>query len=148
MTTFADALTRQLRSDPGRPLITYYDEATGERVELSVTTYANWVAKAAGLLADEYDLERGQRLCIDLPAHWLGPVFLGAAWTVGLAVVGPDDDPDAGVCGPETLERWATRAAPVPPQTGAALVWMIAVFAEVRTAFDCPSSEHLALMAA
>ena len=114
MTTFADVLARQLRSEPGRPLVTYYDERTGERVELSVTTYANWVAKAAGLLADEHGLERGQRLCVDLPAHWLGPVFLGAAWTVGLAVVGPGDDADAVVCGPETLARWAPRAGDLP----------------------------------
>ncbi|QWF23688.1 TIGR03089 family protein [Nocardioides sp. LMS-CY] len=122
MTTFGDVLARQLRQDPGRPLVTFYDDATGERVELSVTTYANWVAKAASLLAEEHDLERGQRLCLDLPPHWLGPVFLGAAWTVGLTVVGPDDVPedapgggaDAVVCGPGSLERWAARAGELP----------------------------------
>ena len=53
--------------------MTFYDDATGERVELSVTTYANWVAKAASLLVDEHDLERGDTLRIDLPPHWLGP---------------------------------------------------------------------------
>ncbi len=115
MTTFADVLARQLRADSSRPLITFYDDATGERVELSVTTYANWVAKAASLLAEEHDLERGQTLCIDLPPHWLGPVFLGAAWTVGLVVSGPGDgDPDAVVCGPGSLEQWAERAAEIP----------------------------------
>ncbi|HYF73585.1 MAG TPA: TIGR03089 family protein [Nocardioides sp.] len=115
MTTFPDVLTRQLRRDSARPLITFYDDATGERVELSVTTYANWVAKAASLLAEEHGLERGQALCVDLPAHWLGPVFLGAAWTVGLVVTGPDDDgPDAVVCGPQTLERWASRSGERP----------------------------------
>ena len=51
-----------------------------------MTTYANWVAKTASLLAEEHDLERGQTLRIDLPPHWLGPVFLGAAWTAGLVV--------------------------------------------------------------
>ena len=114
MTTFGDVLARQLRQDPGRPLVTFYDDATGERVELSVTTYANWVAKAASLLAEEHDLERGQRLCVDLPTHWLGPVFLGAAWTVGLTVVAPDDDADAVVCGPDSLARWAVRADELP----------------------------------
>ena len=64
--------------------MTFYDHATDERVELSVTTYANWVAKASGLLTDVADLERGMSLRIDLPPHWLSPVFLGAAWTVGL----------------------------------------------------------------
>lgn len=115
MTTFADVLARQLRADSSRPLVTFYDDASGERVELSVATYANWVAKTASLLVDEHDLERGQTLCVDLPAHWLGPVFLGAAWTVGLVVVGPEDgDPDAVVCGPDTLDRWAARAADLP----------------------------------
>ena len=86
MTTFADVLAQRLRADPGQPLVTYYALATGERVELSVTTYGNWVAKAASLLAEEHDLERGQSLRVDLPTHWLGPVFLGAAWAMGLTV--------------------------------------------------------------
>lgn len=115
MQTFSEVLTRQLRADAGRPLVTFYDDATGERVELSVTTYANWVAKVASLLVEEHDLERGQTLCVDLPAHWLGPVFLGAAWTVGLVVTGPDDDaPDAVVCGPAGLDRWASHAEDLP----------------------------------
>ena len=106
MATFAEVLAAQLRRDPGRPLLTFYDHATDERVELSVTTYANWVAKAAGLLTDVADLERGMSLRIDLPPHWLSPVFLGAAWSVGLRVT-TDDAPDAVVCGPDTLDAWA-----------------------------------------
>jgi uncharacterized protein (TIGR03089 family) len=113
VTTFAALLDRQLRTDPGRPLVTWYDHASGERVELSVTTYANWVAKAASLLTEEHDLERGQVIHLDLPTHWLGPVFLGAAWTVGL-VVGPAEDADAVVCGPDALATWAARAAAMP----------------------------------
>ena len=115
MTTFDRVLTRQLRADSGRPLITFYDDATGERVELSVTTYANWVAKTASLLVEEHDLARGQRLCVDLPAHWLGPVLLGAAWTAGLVVTTPaDGDADAVVCGPASLDRWAPLADGLP----------------------------------
>lgn len=106
MPTFADALTAQLDRDPGRPFLTFYDHASDERVELSVTTYANWVAKVAGLLVEEADLERGDRLRVDLPPHWLGPVFLGAAWTVGL-VVTTSDAPDAAVCGPDSLDHWS-----------------------------------------
>ncbi|WP_457207169.1 TIGR03089 family protein [Nocardioides sp. P5_C9_2] len=108
MTTFDAVLRTQLRHEPGRPLVTWYDQASGERVELSVTTYANWVAKAAGLLVEEGDLERGMRLRIDLPTHWLAPVFLGAAWTVGLVVTSAED-PDAVVCGPDTLGAWVDR---------------------------------------
>ena len=113
MTTFAEVLAAQLRRDPGRPLLTFYDHASDERVELSVTTYANWVAKAAGLLTEVADLERGMALRIDLPPHWLSPVFLGAAWSIGLRVT-TDDDPDAVVCGPDTLDTWATHAGEIP----------------------------------
>ncbi|HWI42777.1 MAG TPA: TIGR03089 family protein [Nocardioides sp.] len=109
--TFADVLAQRLRHDPGRPLVTFYDDATGERVELSATTWANWVAKAASLLVEELDLERGDRIRIDLPPHWLGTVFLGAAWSAGLVV--SDDDAAVVVCGPATLEDWAPRAADV-----------------------------------
>lgn len=107
--TFSAVLARRLRTDPGQPLVTFYDDSTGERVELSVTTYANWVAKTASLLVDALDLEKGQTLRVDLPTHWLGTVFLGAAWTAGLVVTG-DDDPDAVVCGPGSLDAWAERA--------------------------------------
>jgi uncharacterized protein (TIGR03089 family) len=113
VTTFAPVLAELLRTDPGRPLVTYYDHATGERVELSVTTYANWVAKTASLLVEEYDLERGQGLHVDLPTHWLGPVFLGAAWTVGLVVTTPEAA-DAIVCGPDGLATWDERDGELP----------------------------------
>jgi uncharacterized protein (TIGR03089 family) len=108
--TFAAVLADRLRRDPGQPLVTFYDESTGERVELSVTTYANWVAKASSLLVDELGLERGDTIRVDLPPHWLGTVFLGAAWNTGL-VVTDAEDPHAVVCGPETLSVWAERAA-------------------------------------
>ena len=113
--TFTELLTGQLRAGGARPVVTFYDDATGERVELSAVTYANWVAKTAGLLQDELGLERGGRLLVDLPTHWLGPVWLGAAWSVGLAVT---DDPgsgpaDAVVCGPERLGQHAAAGPPV-----------------------------------
>jgi uncharacterized protein (TIGR03089 family) len=113
VTTFAEVLAAQLRREPGRPLLTFYDHASDERVELSVTTYANWVAKASGLLSDVADLERGMSLRIDLPPHWLSPVFLGAAWTLGLRVT-TSEQPDAVVCGPDGLETWAPRAGSIP----------------------------------
>ena len=111
-TTFPAVLAARLRSDPGQPLVTFYDHATGERVELSVTTWANWVAKASSLLVDELGLERGDRIAIDLPPHWLGTVFLGAAWNSGLVVADTGaGDLAAVVCGPETLAEWAGRTA-------------------------------------
>ncbi|WP_301800127.1 TIGR03089 family protein [Nocardioides sp. ChNu-153] len=116
--TFATLLADLLRAEPGRPLLTWYahdaDGQVVDRTELSVTTYANWVAKTAGLLTDALDLERGDRLLVDLPTHWLGPVVAGAAWTAGLVVLLPDhpgaDEADAVVVGPDRLERWAPEA--------------------------------------
>ena len=47
---------------PTSPLVTYYDLASGERVELSGVTTANWVAKTANFLIDELDAEVGTRV--------------------------------------------------------------------------------------
>ncbi len=116
-TTFPALLESAVRSDASRPLVTFYDDATGERVELSVATYANWVAKTAGLCQDELDLEHGGLVLVDLPTHWLGVVWLGAAWTLGARVT--DDralaeQADLVVCGPEGLEAYAPLAPRVP----------------------------------
>ena len=86
-----DVLAAMLRSDPGRPRITCYDDATGERIELSAKTLANWVAKAANLLQDEADVTVGNTVGLDLPLHWRTAYWALAAWSVGChVVVGPD----------------------------------------------------------
>ena len=92
-TSLAETLRRRLdpRADPGRPLLTFYDDDSGERTELSSTTYANWVAKTAGVLVEDLDLAPGDLVRLALPTHWLGPVFLGAAWLAGLEVADEDD---------------------------------------------------------
>lgn len=113
--TFAALLGSLLRTDPGRPLVTFYDDATGERVELSATTYANWVAKTSSLLVEELDIERGSRVLVDLPTHWLVPVFLGAVWNIGAEVTNEREGADLVVCGPlrSRLETYADGPAPV-----------------------------------
>ena len=125
MTTFPQVLARLLAADPGRPLVTFYDDATGERTELSRATYATWVAKTAALLAEELDLEAGDRVVVDLPPHWLTTVVLGAAWTVGLEVAfdGEEQDgtPEAVVTGPDRLEHWAGHAGSIPVVASALL---------------------------
>jgi uncharacterized protein (TIGR03089 family) len=103
--TFPELLRGLLAADPGRPLVTAYDDATGERTELSVATYANWVAKTANLLIDEYLLDSGDVVRVALPSHWLVTVFLGAAWSAGLAVTTDAGDESAlVVSGPEPLD--------------------------------------------
>ncbi|MGI8578746.1 MAG: TIGR03089 family protein [Nocardioidaceae bacterium] len=87
-----------VRAGSGRPFLTFYDDATGERIELSYTSMDNWVAKTANLLADEFDREPGDVLCIDLPTHWQSVVFMLAAWTVGMRVgIGLDGSADVQV---------------------------------------------------
>ena len=99
--TFPEVLRARLASDPGQPLVTAYDDATGERTELSVTTYANWVSKTANLLTDELGLDEGDTVLLELPTHWLVPVFLGAAWSAGLAIATDPEVPhDLAVRGP------------------------------------------------
>jgi uncharacterized protein (TIGR03089 family) len=77
--------------DPTRPLLTFYDDATGERTELSGATLGNWVAKTANTLVDDLDLEPGQWAAIGLPPHWQTAAVLLACWTVGLAVTTAPD---------------------------------------------------------
>lgn len=85
----AELITSALRRDPAGPLLTYYDDATGERTELSATTLANWVAKTANLLRDDVGTAPGDRVAVALPAHWQTAAVLLGAWTAG-AVVTPD----------------------------------------------------------
>ncbi|MFF4321122.1 TIGR03089 family protein [Streptomyces sp. NPDC001568] len=108
--TPADLLRSALAADPGRPLVTFYDDATGERVELSVATFANWVAKTANLLQGDLAAEPGDRLALLLPAHWQSAVWLLACASVGVvAEVGGDPArADLVVSGPDTLD--AARA--------------------------------------
>jgi uncharacterized protein (TIGR03089 family) len=70
-------------ADPAQPVLTFYDDATGERVEFSARTLGNWVAKTANLGVDLLDLEPGDTVAIDLPVHWLGVVWTLAAMSAG-----------------------------------------------------------------
>jgi hypothetical protein len=85
VTTPAFLLDSELRRDGARPLITAYD-GDGNRVELSVTTVANWVAKGAGYLEDELGVEPGDPIAIEPTLHWLTAVAALAGWAVGAEV--------------------------------------------------------------
>ncbi|MEU1281196.1 TIGR03089 family protein [Streptomyces sp. NPDC005805] len=104
--TPADLLRSALAADPARPLVTFYDDATGERVELSVATFANWVAKTANLLQGDLAAEPGERVALLLPAHWQTAVWLLACSSVGV-VADVGGDPAAAdhvVAGPGGFE--------------------------------------------
>ncbi len=84
--TPAALLAGALAADPARPLLTYYDDATGERTELSATTLDNWVAKTANLLVDGSGLDPDGRVAVLLPAHWQTAAVLLGCWSVGTAL--------------------------------------------------------------
>ncbi|MGA8114875.1 MAG: TIGR03089 family protein, partial [Actinocatenispora sp.] len=78
LSTPAGALAAALRADPNGPLLTYYDEQTGERTELSARTLDNWVCKTANLLVDGAGLTVDDPVAVLLPAHWqTAAVLLG-----------------------------------------------------------------------
>lgn len=87
MSTPAELLAAAVRREPAAPLITHYDDATGERVELSATTLANWVAKTANLLQDEFDVAAGSTVGVALPVHWQTAAVLLGSWSCGAAVL-------------------------------------------------------------
>jgi uncharacterized protein (TIGR03089 family) len=92
------------RRDAAAPLITYYDDATGERIELSGTTAANWAAKTANLLRDECDLEPGGRLAVLLPAHWQTLAVLLGGWWCGAEVTADPAGADVVCCDDDRLD--------------------------------------------
>lgn len=104
--TLTAALLDPLRTGPAaaQPLLTYYDDATGERIELSAITTANWAAKAANLLRDECDVEPGSRIALLLPAHWQTATVLLAAWWCGAEVVTDPTDTDWVLCDADRID--------------------------------------------
>jgi uncharacterized protein (TIGR03089 family) len=110
-------LDPMLRADPVGPRITYYDDATGERIELSAATLANWAAKTGNLLRDELGAGPASRVAVLLPAHWQTAAALFGVWWIGADVLLGDlarDDADVALCTVDGLEAAdATGAAEV-----------------------------------
>ncbi|SDF42912.1 TIGR03089 family protein [Blastococcus aurantiacus] len=94
-----ELLASVVRRNSAAPLLTAYDDATGDRVELSAATLANWVAKTANLFQAEFDIAPGSTVAVALPVHWQTAAVLLAAWSCGAAVLdtaAEDDDRLAG----------------------------------------------------
>lgn len=95
-----------LAADPAGPRVTFYDDATGERVEVSALTLANWAAKTANLLRDEFGFEVGGRVSVLLPAHWqTAAALLGIWWAGGEVVIGADDSADVAMVSGDRLDE-------------------------------------------
>jgi uncharacterized protein (TIGR03089 family) len=84
--TVVEAFSAAVAVDPTRPLVTFYDDATGERSELSGATLANWVAKTANLLVDGLGLTPGDVATVRLPPHWQTAAVLLGCWNAGISV--------------------------------------------------------------
>ncbi|GFG86095.1 TIGR03089 family protein [Mycolicibacter algericus] len=98
MTNLSSAILDPImRADPVGPRITYYDDATGERIELSAATLANWAAKTGNLLRDELGAGPGARVAVLLPAHWQTAAVLFGVWWIGAEVLLGDAAPDADI---------------------------------------------------
>ncbi|MEV0670663.1 TIGR03089 family protein [Mycobacterium sp. NPDC050441] len=103
-TVSAAVLDPLLAADPAGPRITFYDDATGERIELSTVTMANWAAKTANLLRDEMGAGPGTRVAVLLPAHWQTAAVLFGIWWIGSEVV-LDGDADMALCTRDRLDE-------------------------------------------
>ncbi|MEU4681034.1 TIGR03089 family protein [Micromonospora sp. NPDC023737] len=111
---------RQAPHDADRPMLSYLDEATGARIDLTATQLGEWAARSAGLLRDGCGLAPGSRVAVLLPPHWRTAAVLLGAWSVGMSVSyrpralaglpvlepGGDRPYDAVFVTPERLDDW------------------------------------------
>jgi uncharacterized protein (TIGR03089 family) len=126
----AAILDPMLRADPVGPRITYYDDATGERIELSAVTLANWAAKTGNLLRDELGGGPASRVAVLLPAHWQTAAVLFGVWWIGADVILDGSQADIALCTGDRLDE--------ADATGAAEVAVLSMDAFGRPAPDLP----------
>lgn len=82
--TIPQVLAAAVRRDPASPLLTFYDDAGGDRTELSGATLDNWVSKTANLLVDGLGLSNGDTAAVTMPAHWQTAAILLGVFSAGV----------------------------------------------------------------
>jgi uncharacterized protein (TIGR03089 family) len=130
MTLSAAILDPMLRADPVGPRITYYDDATGERIELSAVTLANWAAKTGNLLRDELGAGPTSRVAVLLPAHWQTAAVLFGVWWIGADVLLAATEANIALCTADRLDE--------ADSTGASEVAVLSLDPFGRPAPDLP----------
>lgn len=114
-------VVHRARTHASLPYLTSIDGA-GMRTELSGTSMLNAIAKTAGALVTEAELEPGSRIAMHLPWHWQRVVWSLAAWTVGAVVVEQGDpancellvaDMNAAMNFTDTCEPWVVSLHPL-----------------------------------
>lgn len=110
--TLTDALLGPiLARDPAAPRITHYDDSTGARIELSGLTLANWAAKTANMIRDEFGLAPGARVAVLLPAHWqTAAVLLGCWWAGTEVMLHPNADAELALVSAARIDETADIA--------------------------------------
>lgn len=122
--TIPRAFAQAVRHFPTTPLLTYYDDASGDRTELSGATLDNWVSKTANMLLDGVGLGPGDTVAVLMPPHWqTAAVLLGVASAGLVADLGEQPGPaDAlfttpgqvtAAAGKDTGDRYATGLLPL-----------------------------------
>lgn len=112
-----ERLNKRLARDGARPLFIHYDGDS--RIELSATTFANWVDKTANLL-ENLGVEPGELVSLPLatshPGHWVTSVWVAACWQRGCRIT-PTPDPEAEltVIGPDGEPSGQTVACSLHP---------------------------------
>lgn len=130
MNLSAAILDPMLRADPVGPRITYYDDATGERIELSAVTLANWAAKTGNLLREELGGGPASRVAVLLPAHWQTAAVLFGVWWIGADVLLDGSHADVALCTAGRLDE--------ADATGASEIAVLSLDAFGRPAPDLP----------
>lgn len=110
MDALAAVLGSRPPAEPGTPFLTFYDDASGERTELSYTTTDNWVAKTANLLSDGLGAQPGDGVAVLLPPHWQTVVVTFAVWASGCVL---DGDADVAFVSPAAFGRVPHRTETV-----------------------------------
>jgi uncharacterized protein (TIGR03089 family) len=108
----AELLRQRVRTNGSAPLYTFYDLDSGARIELSATSFSNWVDKTSNLLVDDVAVDEGDvismPLALEAPGQWLTAVWELACWQVGLVIDLTDPTVPAAVV---TGRKWEGHAA-------------------------------------
>ncbi|MCK6160638.1 TIGR03089 family protein [Corynebacterium simulans] len=79
-----DMLQHLLSADAAAPRLTFYNEATGARMDFSAQTLDNWVSKIANMLLEELELASDSLIFLDLPVSWQPAVIALGAIAAGV----------------------------------------------------------------
>jgi uncharacterized protein (TIGR03089 family) len=136
-------------SENDEALLTYCDDLTGERVELSEAALAGWVSRTIGMLRGSCGLGAGDRMGVLLPPHWQTAAIVLGGWsaglaisfrplaTAGLSVIGPGADAslDAVFVARDRVDSWLEDVPDAPHRFVLGLAPGVAELTEVPAGY-------------